>query len=286
MSERAPIGVEPLTLPHEEPVGEPPRRGLGVFFAAMVALVASGALAWWIAKPNPPAEVAGAPAPAAAPSPHASPAAPVRYAAAEPDPVQVRRALADVQQVYAEGGAEGLVQASAGCARQLAADPGRLDYCLAYDIYAVQVAPPGSGPAAADWFQGTRDRDLALARAALPASVDATNRLAQVAELSRAVLPKALGETEPVRGGKAALHKPAEVKAKQVGKAAAAKPRAAKAKAATTSRYARLKAARARSDDDWTPPGPSTLDEQYAREAAAEAELDRQISQGLVDPPH
>ena len=275
MPERARIEGEPLTLPREGPVGESPRRGLGVFLAALVALLASGGLAWWIAKPAPSPEIASAPP---------SPAAPVRYAAADPDPAQVRQAFADVQQVYAEGGAEGLVQASAGCARQLAADPGRLDYCLAYDIYAAQVAPPDAGPAAADWFGGAKDRDLALARAALPASIDATNRLAQVAELTRAVLPKALGQPEPVRSAKAPPHKPpAAVKAKQVGKAAA-KPKAVKAKAAT-SRAARPPA-RTRSDDDWSPPGPSTLDEQYAREAAAEAELDRQISQGLVDPPH
>jgi hypothetical protein len=36
----------------------------------------------------------------------------------------------------------------------------------------------------------------------------------------------------------------------------------------------------------WYPPAPSTLDAQLAREAAAEAQLDRMIAQGLIDPPH
>lgn len=285
MQERARIGVEPLTLPREEPVGEPPPRRFGVVLAALVALFASAGLAWWVAKPNPDSSVAAAPPPPEAPAASAAPskpAAPVRYAAGDPDPAQVRQALADVQQAYADGGAEGLLQASGACARQLAADPGRLDYCVAYDVYAAQIMPPDSGPAAADWFREAPDRDLALARAALPASVDANNRLTQVAELTRAVVaPRARSESAPVQVAKAAPHRPVAVKTKQVGKP---KPKAIKAKAAKH-RSARPKSFDS-SYDDWSPPGPSTLDEQYAREAAAEAELDRKISQGLVDPPH
>jgi hypothetical protein len=279
MQEKGWIGHEPLTLAHDQPVGEPPRRGFGVALAAAVALVSSAGLAWWVAAPNPAADVSAAPPQDGARTATAAQAPPpLRYAAVEPDPAQVRQALADVQQGYADGGAEALVQASAACARELSADPRRLDYCLAYDVYAAQVVPPGAGPAAADWFKDARDRDLALARAALPASVDAANRLAQVGELTRAVLPNTAVRPKP----------PAVVQARQVGKPAAAKPKAVKAKAAKAAKAksSRVKVATARSSRPWTPPEPSTLDEQYARAAAAEAELDRQISEGLIDPPH
>lgn len=274
MQEKGWIGREPLTLAHDEPVGEPRRRGFGVALAAAVALVASAGLAWWVAEPNPAADVAAAPPqPAAAPP---QPPPPLRYAAADADPAQVRDALADVKQAYSEGGAEGLVQSSAACARELSSDPRRLDYCLAYDVYAAQVVPPSAGPSAADWFKESRDRDLALARAALPASVDAAARMAQVDELTHAVLPKPATQAKP----------PPAVKARQVGKPAAAKPRPVKAKAVKP-KSPRSKVVRTRSSSEpWRPPGPSTLDEQYNREAAAEAELDRQISEGLVDPPH
>jgi len=250
-----------------------------MILAAMVALIASAGLAWWIAAPTTPADVAAAPpqpATPAAPAPRTR-AAPLRYAPAEPDAAQVRQALADVQQAYADGGAEGLVQASAACARQLPLDPRRLDYCMAYDVYAAQIVPPGSGPSAADWFKEARGRDVALAGAALPAGVDAANRMAQVGELTRAVLPSEPAEATTLRVAKAPPPKP--------GKAAATKAKSVKAKA-TSHKPGRSRGVRATSDEPWSPPGPSTLDEQYAREAAAEAELDRQISQGLVDPPH
>jgi hypothetical protein len=281
MLERARIGDEPLTLSHEEPVGDPPHRTFGMIFAAVVALVASAGLAWWIASPTQPADVVAPPAqppPPAAPA-HQTKPEPLRYAPAEPDPAQVRQALVDVQQAYADGGAEGLVQASAACARQLPLDPRRLDYCLAYDVYAAQIVPPGSGPAAADWFKEARDRDAALAAAALPAGVDAANRMAQVGELTRAVLPGEPAKAKPpaLRVAKAAPAKPVK---------AAAKVKSVKAKAASRKASARSKVVRATSEEPWSPPGPSTLDEQYAREAAAEAELDRQISQGMLDPPH
>lgn len=285
MQERARSGVEPLTLQREEPVGEPPPRRFGVILAGLVALFASAGLSWWIAKPSDESNVAAAPPPPA-PPPAAAPSKPVThvgYAPADPDAGQVRQSLADVQQAYADGGAEGLVQASAACARKLAADPSRLDYCLAFDVYAAQILPPDSGPAAVDWFHEAQDRDLALARAALPGSVDATNRLTQVAALTRAVVaPTAEDDNTPAQVAKAAPHKPPlAVKATQVAKP---KPKAAKAKA-VKSRRARPRSFDS-SYDDWSPPGPTTLDEQYAREKAAEAELDRKVSQGLIDPPH
>jgi hypothetical protein len=262
-------GPEPLTLADDEPDAEPPRRWIGVVLAALVALAASVGLAWWIAAPNPAAHVS-APPPPAAPAPPRPAPPPLRYAAADPDPNQVRRALADVQRAYSTGGADALVEASAACAEALPVDPRQLDYCLAFDVYASAIVPPGSGPQA-EWFAGGGERDLALARTALPGSADAANRIAQIGALTRAVVPKA-------------GPKPAAVRAKQARRAAPVRPKAIRAAHATKPKPTRPNYAKA--SRPWYPPGPSTLDGQYARQAAAEAELDRMISQGLIDPPH
>jgi hypothetical protein len=274
MAEDAWSGPGPQTTADEEPVGDSPRPTLGVILAAALAIAASAGLAWWVASPNSTAtnaavDVGAAPQPApVAPRPAPQP---LRYAAADPDPNQVRQALVDVQKAYAEDGADGLLQASAACAKALPADPRRLDYCLAYDAYAAMIVPPGSGPQA-DWFADGGERDLALARTALPGSANAANRIAQVAALTRAVVPR------PPK-------KPVAVRAKQVRKVAPARPKLVKAHALKP-KAARSKVVKARARGPWYPPWPSTLDGQYAREAAAEAELDRMISQGLVDPPH
>jgi hypothetical protein len=161
------------------------RPGLGMVLAGVVALAASGGLAWWFAAAGRPADISAAPAPP--PPPKVEAAQPIRYAAADPDPQDIRRAWSDVQQAYGEAGPEALVRGSQACARGVPGDPQRLDYCLAYDLYASDVAPGGAG----DWFSGSGDRGLALARTALPDGVDAHNRIAQVAALTRAVLPRA-----------------------------------------------------------------------------------------------
>jgi hypothetical protein len=270
MPDDAPTDFGPLRSADEEPVGEPRSGRLGLVLAAAVAFAASAGLAWWVAAPNPAADVSAAP-PAAPPAPPRPPPQPLRYAAADPDPVQVRQALADVQQAYADGGADALVHASTACAKLLPTDPGHLDYCLAFDVYASAIVPPGSGPQA-DWFADGGERDLALARTALPASVDAANRIAQVSALTRAVVPKA-------------PPKPVAVRTKHARKAAPAAPKVVKAQVVKP-KARRPKLVKARARRPWYPPAPSTLDGQYARAAAAEAELDRMISQGLIDPPH
>lgn len=258
MPDEAWTGLPPLGLADDRPVDDPPRLRLGGILAAVAA---SAGLAWLAAAPNPAADISAAPPQNPAPVP--PPPAPLRYAAVQPDPDQVRQALNEAKEAYAEGGADGLVQASAACAKDLAADPRRLDYCLAYDLYAAAIVPPGSGPQA-DWFADGRDRDLALARSALPQSVDAADRLAQVGALSEAVLRK-----PATKAGKAAPL------AQKLVKTRAVRPKAAKPK---THRF--------EPKVPWYPPAPSTLDDQYAREVAAQAELDQMFSQDLIDPPH
>ena len=192
MSQDAPgAGVETAVDDFEpDQVGRPGSR-VGMVVAALIAVGASAGLAWWFAVPDRAADVSARPAPqfAASRPPNTEAPAPLRFAAADPDPGQVREAWVDVRQGYAEAGPSGLVRASQACAKGLPAAPQRLDYCLAYDIYASAVAPQrGDG---ADWFANAGDRDLALALTALPQGVSPDNRLAQVAFLTKAVLPKA-----------------------------------------------------------------------------------------------
>jgi hypothetical protein len=275
MPENAWTGLASQTPADDEAAGGPPRRPFGVIVAAVVALAASAGLAWWIAAPNPAADVSAV-RPPTAPAAQRPAAPPLRYASAEPDPNQVRRALGEVTRTYAVGGADALVEASTACAKALAIDPRRLDYCLAYDVYASAIVPPGSGPQA-DWFAEGGDRDLALARTALPRSVDAANRIAQVGALTQAVLPKLV------------LQRPAAVRTRQVRKAVPVPPKMVKAQAirqAIRPKARKPKLPRTWARRPWYPPAPSTLDAQLAREAAAEAQLDRMIAQGLIDPPH
>jgi len=194
MAEDVQAGLEAYAP--EAEADEPPRSRLGIVLAAMVAVIASAGLAWWLAAPDRSADVAAVQTPAAAVAPPAAaapaaPAQPLRYAAADPDPNQVRRAWADVRQTYIDGGPEALARASQACAKAAPANPQTLDYCLAYDIYAAEVAPSDAAEGQGGWFAGSGDRGLALARSALPQGVDAHNRLAQVAALTTAVLPKA-----------------------------------------------------------------------------------------------
>ncbi|HEV2530785.1 hypothetical protein [Phenylobacterium sp.] len=190
MAEEARAGLETHAPQGEaQPYEAPPSR-LGIVLAALVAAAASASLAWWFAVPDRSADIAAVPAAAPAPPPAAA-AQPVRYDAADPDANQVRRAWADVRQAYSTGGPEALVRASQACAGAVPAAPTTLDYCLAYDIYAAEVAPGDGSQGQAGWFSGSGDRGLALARSALPEGVDAHNRLAQVAALTTAVLPKA-----------------------------------------------------------------------------------------------
>jgi hypothetical protein len=237
------VQAGPETLAREAQVETeaygPPRSRLGIALAAGLAVIVSAALAWWLAAPDRSAQLDAQPAPATAPTqpaapepPAAAPAPPLRYAAAEPDPDQVRRAWNDVRQTYSDGGPEALVRSSQACARAAPANPQTLDYCLAYDIYSAEVAPSDAGDGQGGWFAGSGDRGLALARSALPDGVDAHNRLAQVAALTTAVLPKAKPEPPRPQAAHVARRraaKPHLLKVRRVHRPVAGRPHLVKA---------------------------------------------------------
>jgi len=220
MSDTAPAaGLDPVV---DDDVGVPearPGSRIGLVLAAAIAVIASGGLAWWFAAPDRAADVS-APAPVSAgtpaPQPKIETPAPLGFAPANPDPAQVRRAWDDVRQGYAEGGEAALIQASQACAKGVPVQPQRLDYCLAYDLYAATIAPPAGDPGQGDWFAAAGDRDLALARTALPEGVDPGNRLAQVASLSKAVMPKVKPVRPKAKPVRAARHPPLRPKPAKV----------------------------------------------------------------------
>jgi hypothetical protein len=262
MAEDVPVGLEPYAYDEDEIVDAGPRPTLGLILAALIAVAASAGFAWWVAKPD--ASVTPAPAPATeAPPPRAEPAAPLRFAAADPDPSQVRRAWADVQQGYANGGTDALVRASQACARAAPTDPQSLDYCLAYDRYAAAIASGDS----ADWFADSTARDLTLARTVLPEGVDAGNRLEQVAALTQAVLPKP---------------KPKVVKVVRH-----VRPHAVKARRqATPVRHANPRPKKARATTADLPPGDAALAARDGQAPPPDVILNRRQVPQLLDPPH
>ena len=243
---------------HEAPS---PGSRVGMVVAALVALGASAGLAWWFAGPDRAADVSAPAAPqfaAPPPLPKTEAAAPLQFAAVDPDPDQVRQAWADVRQGYAEAGPAGLVRASQACAKGLPAAPQRLDYCLAYDIYASAIAPQGRD--GGDWFANAGDRDLALARTALPQRVSPDNRLAQVASLTKAVLPKAA----PARPKPQSIHAVRKTAARaKILKTSRHRPRPARRKPVRASLRARPAAAPIPTLDDYLnrpPPRDDPLD--------------------------
>jgi len=232
MADDVQAGLEADAPEAEALAYEPPRSRLGLVLAALIAVAASAGLAWWLAAPDRSAAVDAIPAQAAAPPPAAAPAPPLRYAAAEPDPDQVRRAWVDVRQTYIDGGPDALVRASQACARSTPDNPQTLDYCLAYDIYAAEVAPSDAAQGQGGWFAGSGDRGLALARSALPDGVDAHNRLAQVAALTTAVLPKLKPERPRTQLAHAVRRPDARarlLRARRLRRLAAARPHLVKA---------------------------------------------------------
>ena len=178
---------------------EPPRRRLGPGLAAgvLIALTASGGLAWWLASDH-------ADAPANVSVQHAAkareggPAAPI-LADAGADETQVRRAYEQFQVIYADLGPDGLERFSQDCAGAVAQDPRILDYCLAFDTFARAVAADSA------WFGDAELRHLDLARQALPSGADPAQRLVQVRRLTRT----ATGAPEPVVIAKAPAPPPA-----------------------------------------------------------------------------
>lgn len=220
MSDHAPAAAPEPSAYDEMAIDDEPRTGsrVGMVMAALIAVAASGSLAWWFGAPDRSADVGAPPAaPVATAPPKAEAPTPLRFAAADPDAGQVRQAWADVSQGYADAGPEGLVRASQACAKAVTTDPQRLDYCLAYDIYASAVAPPeAQANGQGDWFAGAGDRDLALARTALPEGVSPDNRLSQVAALTKAVLPKAAPARPRLQAVHAARKPPARPKVLKV----------------------------------------------------------------------
>src|SRR5262249_23235808 len=152
--------------PEDGPSPRRRRRGLPLV-GALAAIAASAGLVWWMTPPGKVARPPTAPLAKVAPPSVTFPKAP-----GTPDRAQVPRAFDDVQDAYADGGAQGLAQADAYCAAALKTDGRVLDYCLAFDLYAAAVAPEIGRSEAVD---STR---LAQARAALPAGADPAARLA------------------------------------------------------------------------------------------------------------
>lgn len=154
-------------------------RRLGVIMGAGAAALVSAGLVYWISAsddnslstPPPPAQPG-----AAAPAPKA-------YAPARPDAGQVVRAYEQLQETYADQGTEGVMSFARACVDSLRADPGVLDFCLAFDIYAGALQEDDESARA--WQAQAGARDLAMAQAVLPPGADAAARLAAVRALAR-----------------------------------------------------------------------------------------------------
>jgi hypothetical protein len=71
------------------------------------------------------------------------------------------------------------------CAQSVRSDPGVLDFCLAFDIFA--AALDFDDPADDEWLSQAPQRDVDLARSVLPPGADAAARLARVRAFARQV---------------------------------------------------------------------------------------------------
>lgn len=238
---------------------EPPRRRLGPGLAAgvLIALVASGGLAWWLVSDDgdAPANVS---VQHAAKAREAGAAAAPTLAEASADETQVRRAYEQFQVVYADLGPDGLERFSQDCAGAVAEDPRILDYCLAFDTFAGAVAADSA------WFGDAELRHLDLARQALPAGADPAQRLVQVRRLTRA----ATGAPEPVVIAKAPQAPPIVVAQAPV----APPPVAARPEAAPVARTAP------------TPPPTLRAAGPAPRPAAAPARVERAVARAAPPP--
>jgi hypothetical protein len=168
----------PGAVPHDP--GPRARRAhkVGVALGALAAALASAGLAYWVSG--------GGDRTLSAPPPSASaPAQPVAYAAPAPDAAQVKRAYDQFQEIYADQGSRGVVGFARSCAQSVRSDPGVLDFCLAFDIFA--AALDFDDPADDEWLSGAPTRDLDLTRSVLPPGADAAARLAQVRAFARQV---------------------------------------------------------------------------------------------------
>jgi hypothetical protein len=164
-----------------------PSRGSGLrsgaLVGALVAAAASVGLAWWLGG-----DTHGSP-PIRSAAPVAVREAPRTYAPAQARAEDTRRAYDDVRRIYAEGGASELAQRSRACGDALATQPQQLDYCLAFDGFARPIVAGGDDPAAVRWFASSEARDRATSQLFLAPGQDPDQRLAQVRQLSRDVVP-------------------------------------------------------------------------------------------------
>jgi len=148
------------------------RSRLGVVLAASAAAAVSAGLVYWIGSQGDPTLSGAPPAPARR-----------AYAPDKPDAGQVMRAYEQLQEVYADQGASGVASFARSCADSLTFNPGALDFCVAFDIYAASVT--GDDEPSRTWRADAEVRDLALARAALPPAQDPAARLTEIRALAR-----------------------------------------------------------------------------------------------------
>ncbi|HKR88318.1 MAG TPA: hypothetical protein VJS38_09090 [Phenylobacterium sp.] len=150
-------------------------------------------------------------------------APPPAYAPSQADPGQVVRAYEQLKQVYADRGAAGVADFAHGCGQSLASNPRALDFCLAFDVYAASLM--GDDEIARAWRSNAAERQLALARVALPPTEDPVARVARVRTLARQTSLQDPDLAMRPQKAKAAPHR---------AKPRYAKPRHAKAVAAAT----------------------------------------------------
>lgn len=185
----------PRAFERDRPPARPRGRRLGVAAGAAAAALVSAGLVYWISTGEDHSLSDAEPAKTATAQP--------AYAPARADAGQVARAYEQLQEIYADQGTTGVMGFARSCADSLRADPGVLDFCLAFDIYAASLE--GEDPQARAWQAQAGARDLALARSVLPPGQDAAARLAQVRELARQTsleappAPEAAAPGQPVQ---------------------------------------------------------------------------------------
>ena len=152
------------------------RRRLSAILGAGLAAIVSIGLVYWIGTGEDRTFLSPS---RRGPAPVARPA----YAPIQADAGQVVRAYDQLQEIYANQGIAGVTQFAGSCAQSLKSDPGVLDFCLAFDVYANALR--ADDPQARAGLADADARDLSLAESVLPPGADASARLAQVRLLAR-----------------------------------------------------------------------------------------------------
>lgn len=224
----------PTTRDQDQPSQAPRTRSrLGVILGASAAAVVSAGLVYWIGSQGDPA-LSGAPP------------APVRraYAPAKPDAGQVVRAYEQLQEIYADQGPSGVASFARSCADSLTSDPGALDFCVAFDIYAASVT--GDDELARTWRADAEVRDLALARAALPPAQDPAARLTQIRALARQTSLQDPDLAAAPAQNPGSQGKPPPAKSPSARSTSSARPASVKTTSTRTARQATIEACRRR----------------------------------------